>query len=282
MSFWDWRPWAFMFCSAALIFWLQFGYFYYEAKAGLLPFGSEPRGLIAEHIGLEAIDSHFYAWVFGFIVSMAVIAYLAVKGSNSLINNRSIKNAENDLLFQIPTCTDPEIIEFNERLGITMGSDEVVVPLEILNRAPLEALARDLCVLFYLSYDEIKCQTDRGGYTAFHSLADLLLDNWPQSRIQDFIIAMAGEKDYIASMLEFALRRRSLDRQIDQLSKESAACREQERTVVEVLSDSRDLSKRFADYWELAAGKSAAVKWLKTKCRNFSDWFRLKPNPSHS
>jgi len=266
LSFWDWRPWFFIVSVIVIIFWLQLGLYYFSVDAGQDNSTGHSGFILVDKISIESINDHAYAWIFALVASVSVVILLIAKAANSAINGRSIVNVEDALLFEIPASEDPEIIEFNERLGIRVEPDRIFIPLPLLNGASLEALARDLGALLYLSYEAINDQIRLGRYSALHDLADLLLDNWPDAKIMDFIEVLGREKGYLGRKLEAAVRRRDLERQIAALEEEIRACQEQESSRIEDLAITRNLSQ----YEDLLSGRSAAVKWFRAKLEKFS------------
>ncbi|MFA5020568.1 MAG: hypothetical protein WC517_00710 [Patescibacteria group bacterium] len=248
------------------MFWLQLGLYYFSVDAGQASPTDYSGFILVDKISIESINDHAYTWIFALATSVSVVIFLIAKAANSAINGRSIVNVEDALLFEIPASEDPEIIEFNERLGISVRPDRIFIPLLLLNGASLEALARDLGALLYLSYEAINDQIRLGRYSALHDLADLLLDNWPDAKIMDFIEALGREKGYLGRKLEAAVRRRDLERQIAALEEEIRVCQEQENSKIEDPTITRNLSQ----YEDLLRGRSAAVKWFRAKLEKFS------------
>jgi len=274
----DWRPWVFLLTVFAVVFWVEIGYYYYQGCIEGAINAEQSNKLLAQHLSWNSFNDNLLAWCISLSMSMLVVGWLTTKVVNSTVNNRSMNSAKDNLLYQIPTCTDPEILEFNSRLGITVSSDSVVIPQEIILTASIEALAHDIGTLLYLHYKEIETLTLTRRYSAFHSLADLLLSNWTESKMQEFVEALVLEKDYIGRSLDAALRRRSLEHQVDRLCEEIERCQEQEVSVTEELKTSRVLVTHFNDYHELKSGKSAIARWFKLKIKNFKARF-IKEKP---
>lgn len=275
-SVWDYRPWLMLLVMMVVVFWFLFGaYCHHVGTHALAP--EKPVPMFLNQISFESIQANWHWWMIGFGLSMIVVVLVTIKSANSLLNNRSITSIEDELLLTIPVCTDSEILEFNNQLGIIVTAEQVCLPQSILRRASPEALAHDLSVLLYLKFPEIDNMTRLGRHTAFHSLADQLLGYWKHDRIVDFVAAMSQEKDYLGTMLDTALKRRQLELQVIDLQKQINDCCEQEAHATDDLRSSRNLASQFSEYEELRQGKSAAVKWFKSKVSKAKKTFLRNP-----
>jgi len=275
-SVWNYRPWLMLLMMGVVVFWCLFGaYCHHVGNHALAP--DNPSPMFLNYFSYDSIQADWQRWMLGFWLSMIAVAIVAIKSANSIFNRRSITSIEDELLLAIPVCTDAEILEFNEQLGIIVTPDKVILPQTILKRASVEALASDLSVLLYLQFSEIDNMTRLGRYTAFHSLADQLLSYWNNDRIVDFLAALSQQKDYLGTMLDTALKRRQLELQVIELQKQINDCREQEAHATDDLRSSRILASQFSEYEELRQGKSAAVKWLKSKASKAKKTFLRNP-----
>lgn len=266
LKWWDYRPWMMLLMIIIVVFWLMLGVYYYHASS-LVATPENPIPTFLKHISLESLNANRYWWLISAVASLSIVGYLAIRSVNSLINSRSLNSIEDDLLMNIPVCTDSEIIEFNYQLGIIVSAEKVILPLSILQRASASALAHNLVVLLYLKFPEIDSMTRLGRHTALHSLADQLLGNWKYDKIAEFVSAMTQEKDYLGTMLDTALKRRQLELQVIELEKQISDCCHQEAHATDELRNSRSLAMQFSEYEELNRGKSAIVKWFGQKVK---------------
>jgi hypothetical protein len=262
-SLWDWRPWTAVLAVIVLTFWLYLGCGYAQAMAGdshnLVPISKALLGFIS----VETINQYLTFLILAFLATIFIIVWLIVKAINGVINRYSVKKIEDIIMMEIPAYTDEMIRRLNAKLGITVTTDEVSISQEILHTASIESLAYNVGWLLYLSYKEIEIGIQMGRYTALHSLADLLLTNWPEEKIKDFVAALSGYKEYISNALDAALCTRSIELKIDELSKELSAWRERQLSLTRESDVSDDLVGRLNHYHEIRSGKSATVKWLK-------------------
>jgi|GEM_PF-1516018 len=269
-SLWDWRPWAIMLAIMALTFWLYLGYGYAQVMAGdsnnLAPISKALLGFIS----VETINRYLIFLILVFLATILIIVWLIVKAINSVINRRSAKGVIDDLLWQIPTRTDEEIIDYCRRLGIEITPNSAVIDPAILRGSSVEALAQITAWLLYFSYAEIELLLRRGEYTAFHCLADLLLANWPSEDTESFVKILGQHKEYLGRAFEAAWRRRDLELQVSQLEAEIEQCRQNELNAAQISSTVPEISSRFKDYDELISGKSAIVKWIKRQVGRIS------------
>jgi len=194
-----------------------------------------------------------------------MIIFLAVRGANNFFNKRGLASATDDLLAEIPTGTDEQMVALSAKLGIAVTCDSITVPPEIFKRSSPDHLAHTMVSLLYLVYDDIEKLAFQGHYTAMHYLAEALLENWPDKMIKDFIVALGREKEYMGRALDAALNRRDLERQVEKLALEIKALREKEKLIMQSPDSSVALARRFGDYDDLMAGRSAMVKFFKNK-----------------
>lgn len=260
---WNWRIWLFCgFCVAVLFWALLFASYFYLTLPNPGDVPPVCQTLI-NYIGSETIVQNFYWEIFGLLATLGFFCFFIFKQINLWINQRGLGSTVDDLLWAIPTAYDDVIIESCRKLGIEITPESTTIAPEVLDAASSDALARTLSWLLYFNYERIEGLAQRGQHTALHQLADLLLESWDQDDIFDFIQALAEEKEYLGLALEAALNRRKLELCVEDLERRIQECRERESGVYHDSPIIDGVEKRLADYQELLAGKSAAVKWSK-------------------
>lgn len=265
LKWWDYRVWLMLAMMVAAVFWLQLGAFYYHYTVQTVAV-NEPIPPLFNYFTIESINANMVWWLAGFALYVILAVIVMIRFCHAIINNRSISSIEDDLLHRIPLFLDSVIFESNAEMGIYVYPDEVIVPKEIIQRADVESLAHNLASLLYLNFTEINNLTQLKRRTALHSLADLLLANCKPDRIADFVNALGGkEKEYLANMLDAALNIQSIDMQIKALIEQKDNCELRQAKVVSELAEFTDLANQLAEYSELRKGKSAVVKWFKSK-----------------
>lgn len=256
------QPWLILMLLGGIFVWVEFGMFLFRDYVN--PFSE----LIMKFTDLDSINEHLYLWAAGFVSNFVILAWLSVKFGNSFINKKSMKSTKDDLLIDISRYTDGEIIEANSRLGIRINGTEAAIPLEILNGASVESLAQNIGWLLYIHSSEIWQLLQQKKYTSMHALADLMIVNWDDKRVNDFIESLSQYKIFLSQALNAAVTRRSLELRVSQLQKEIEESRKREADLIQI-SPPGDIENKFKNYNDLASGKSAAIKWLKRKFKNW-------------
>lgn len=258
-SLWDVRPWGWLFLLIFSCFLIITLGAYYDIAAADPAAASNP---IIKIFGREFLIANQLSLYSLMVVIFLLDIFFLVKGFSALINHSSISNAINETFSIIPVeCMDEDIIAKASKLKIAVTPDRVYLPKEIIIKASPEALANIMCWLFYLRLAEINDDARRRPHTAFHSLADHLLNVWTYPKIIKFLEAVNRQKKYIGKQMEAAFDRRELERKVESLLIKIDEVKAREHDYM-----ANDVDESVDECKTLLSGKSAMANWFVKKC----------------